>query len=100
VSGANAGHVCAYARRAANEWIFVIIPCLYARLLGERAELPLGEAVWDDTTIELPRRLGSAGLRDVLTGSAVATQAHDGGRFVSVGAALANFPVALLASQI
>ena len=100
VSGANAGHVCAYARRAANEWIFVIIPCLYARLLGERAELPLGEAVWDDTAIELPRRLGSAGLRDVLTGSAVATQAHDGGRFVSVGAALANFPVALLASQI
>jgi (1->4)-alpha-D-glucan 1-alpha-D-glucosylmutase len=33
VSGANAGHLCAYARRAGNEWILVIIPCLYAQLL-------------------------------------------------------------------
>jgi (1->4)-alpha-D-glucan 1-alpha-D-glucosylmutase len=99
VSGANAGHVCAYARRAGTEWILLIIPCLYARLLGEREELPLGAAVWGDTLIELPRRLGGAALRDVLTGAAVATELHDGGRVVPVGAALANFPVALAASE-
>jgi (1->4)-alpha-D-glucan 1-alpha-D-glucosylmutase len=99
VSGTHAAHVCAFARRLANEWIFVIIPCLYAQLLGEREELPLGAAVWADTTIELPRRLGSAALRDVLTGGAVDTQVHDGGRSVAVGAALANFPVALAASE-
>ena len=99
VRGANAGHVCAFARRVAHEWILVITPCLYARLLGESDALPLGEAVWGDTLIELPRRLGGAALRDVLTGGAVATRVRDGGRVIAVGAALANFPVALMASE-
>ena len=49
VSGTHAAHVCAFARRLANEWIFVIIPCLYAQLLGEREELPLGAPPPDAT---------------------------------------------------
>jgi (1->4)-alpha-D-glucan 1-alpha-D-glucosylmutase len=96
VTGAQANHLCAYARRHASESVLVIIPRLYARLLGEREELPLGEGVWADTALQLPRRLGGAALRNVLDGSLIQTQMRDGGHFVLAREALANFPVALL----
>jgi (1->4)-alpha-D-glucan 1-alpha-D-glucosylmutase len=96
VNGAHAGHLCAYARRLAGEFVLVILPRLYARLLGEREDLPLGEAVWGDTAIELPRRLDGAALRNVLDGSVLQAETRDGVQFVAVCRALASFPVALL----
>ena len=79
--------------------MLVIIPRLYARLLGEREELPLGAAVWADTAIELPRRFGAATLHNILDGSVIAAEARAGGHCVAASAALANFPVALLAAS-
>ena len=99
VSGAHASHLCAYARLLARESVLVIVPHLYARLMGERAELPLGERVWEDTAIELPSRLGSAAWRNILDGRVIETQAREDRRFVSAHKALANFPVALLAAS-
>ena len=99
-TGESASHLCAYARRLASEAVLVIVPRLYARLLGERNELPLGESVWGETAIELPQRLDGATLHNILDGSVVETQARDGGYFVRVSSALASFPVALLEATI
>ena len=96
ITGSQASHLCAYARRHAGEAALVIVPRLYARLLGEREELPLGEGVWTDTAVELPRRLAGATWRNVLDGSVVATQMRDGRHLMAARDALAHFPVALV----
>jgi len=55
VRGSQAQHLCAFARRLRQQSLVVIAPRLYRRLLGDEGGLPLGEAVWSDTLIELPR---------------------------------------------
>jgi len=99
VAGEHASHLCAYARKFENDSVLVLIPRLYARLLGEREDLPLGEGVWADTAIELPRRFGAATLHNILDGSVIQAGTRDELHVVPVSAALANFPVALLASS-
>jgi hypothetical protein len=58
VSGEYAQHVLAYARKAGSRVAIVVVPRLSARLTGARDILPLGEAAWGDTRIEIPNRLG------------------------------------------
>jgi (1->4)-alpha-D-glucan 1-alpha-D-glucosylmutase len=99
VVGEHASHVCTYARRLEHESVLIVIPRLYARLLGESEELPLGAGVWADTAIELPRRFGAATLHNILDGCVVEATARDGAQFVPLSAVLANFPVALLAAS-
>jgi (1->4)-alpha-D-glucan 1-alpha-D-glucosylmutase len=99
VAGVRTSHLCAFARRCGSESILVVIPRLYARLLGEREPLPLGERVWGDTAIGLPEKLRGRRWTNVLDGVAIDTQSRAGGHFVAVSQALANFPVALLAAK-
>jgi (1->4)-alpha-D-glucan 1-alpha-D-glucosylmutase len=99
VTGVRASHLCAYARHCGSEWALVVIPRLYARLLGERDELPLGERVWGDTTIELPGGAGGARWHNVLDGRAIDSQARDGRHALPANKVLANFPVALLEAR-
>jgi (1->4)-alpha-D-glucan 1-alpha-D-glucosylmutase len=98
VGGSQASHLCAYARRTTQEWALVIVPRLYARLMDESDELPLGTAVWGDTAIELPRRLAGTRMRNVLTGRDLAATPRDGGHWLAAADALEDFPVALAAS--
>jgi (1->4)-alpha-D-glucan 1-alpha-D-glucosylmutase len=99
VAGVRASHLCAYTRRYAGDTILVLIPRLYARLMGERAELPLGERVWDDTTIELPGGLAERRWHNVFDGRVIGSQTHDGRQWLAAGKVLANFPVALLEAR-
>ena len=99
VVGVRASHLCAYARRCGSEAILVVIPRLYARLLGEREQLPLGERIWGDTAIELPQDLPGGHWRNVFDGVGIGAQSRSGGHFVPVSQVLANFPVALLAAE-
>jgi (1->4)-alpha-D-glucan 1-alpha-D-glucosylmutase len=99
VAGVRAGHLCAYARRLGSEAILVLVPRLYARLLGEREQLPLGERVWGDTAIELPESLPGGRWRNVLDGVVIDAPPGARGRLLPVSQALANFPVALLAVE-
>ena len=55
VSGERATKVCAFARRCEGDLLITIAPRLYLRLLGDRELPPLGEEVWGNTTVELPR---------------------------------------------
>jgi (1->4)-alpha-D-glucan 1-alpha-D-glucosylmutase len=97
VRGTRAHHVCAFARLCAGQSLIVIAPRLYRRLLDDPALLPLGEQVWQDTLIELPREERSRRcLRGVLDGAQLAPVRHGDISGVAVAQALAEFPVAVL----
>jgi (1->4)-alpha-D-glucan 1-alpha-D-glucosylmutase len=97
VTGERATNVCAFARRHEGELAVIIAPRLYLRLLGTREEPPLGEAVWDDTAIELPKEVvDSAHLRNLFDGNTVPTIATGNRITVRRADALAHFPLALL----
>src|SRR5262249_14269167 len=96
VEGAHAANVCAFARRHADGLLITIAPRLYLRLLGERELPPLGEEVWEDTLIELPRDFNSDSVRNILDGMQVAVSKEGERPTVRVADALAHFPVAVL----
>jgi (1->4)-alpha-D-glucan 1-alpha-D-glucosylmutase len=99
VTGQQAANVCAFARRHEGELAITIVGRLYLRLLGEREDLPLGERVWADTAVELPKDYSAlTALHNVLSGAAVATFQAGNRALVRLADALADFPVVLLAS--
>ena len=91
VSGAHAEHVVAFARHFEGTTLVVIAGRLFARLLGEANQSPLGEAAWADTavTVNLP---DGTRLTDAL-GGATRLVAH--GR-IMLGAAFERLPAAAL----
>jgi (1->4)-alpha-D-glucan 1-alpha-D-glucosylmutase len=96
VTGEHATNLCAFARRHEGELLITVAPRLYLRLLGDRELPPLGEIVWENTTIELPREATGAlqnlvDATEVIAGYQVGD--HSG---VRVADALAHFPVAVL----
>jgi (1->4)-alpha-D-glucan 1-alpha-D-glucosylmutase len=100
VVGQQAANVCAFARRHEGKLAITIAPRLYLRLLGERPDPPLGESIWGDTAIELPKEVTEPlQLRGVLDGQSPPT-ARVGNKIVArVAEALAHFPVGLLAGS-
>lgn len=97
VSGEHASNLCAFARRYESEVIVTLAPRLYLRLLRERELPPLGEEVWENTTIELPRDYCAAGsLINVLDGRELTPESHGERLNIRAAAALAHFPVAVL----
>ncbi|MBU0750610.1 MAG: malto-oligosyltrehalose synthase [Gammaproteobacteria bacterium] len=87
-------HACAFARRHEGRALIVVVPRLPARLLGDRHTLPVGPAVWQDTTLELPAALADFEWRNVLSG-----ESHGAAGELMLGQLLGSFPVALLAAE-
>jgi (1->4)-alpha-D-glucan 1-alpha-D-glucosylmutase len=99
VRGMRAHHVCAFARRCERQSLIVIAPRLYRRLLDDPSLLPLGEEVWEDTLVELPREERSRrAFRNVLDGAQLQPVRHGDTTGVQLAQALAAFPVALLSA--
>jgi (1->4)-alpha-D-glucan 1-alpha-D-glucosylmutase len=97
VTGEHASNVCAFARRHAGVLAVTIVPRLYLRLLGDRPEPPMGEGVWGDTAVELPKEVGEpVELCNVLDRGPVTTARAGSRVVVRVADALSQFPVALL----
>jgi len=98
VSGEYAANVCAFARRYEDELVVTIAPRLYLRLLGpEREDAPLGDSVWGDTAIELPKEfIEPVSLKNLFDGQTVPTDRTGGRITVRLADALRNFPVGLL----
>lgn len=69
----------------------VVVPRLCFRLLEGQEGLPLGEAVWGDTTLALPAPWQGRLFRNAFTGMELAVEGS-----LAVGGMLAEFPVALL----
>jgi len=98
VSGEYAANVCAFARRHEGKLAVTIAPRLYLRLLGpEREDAPLGETVWGDTVIELPKEFPEpVPLKNLFDGQTVPTSRTGSRITVRLADALKNFPVGLL----
>jgi (1->4)-alpha-D-glucan 1-alpha-D-glucosylmutase len=90
-TGARADHVVAFARRQGGSTLMAIAGRLYAKLLDEPGRLPLGEAIWDDTSVAVDAPEG-ARFTNLMTGESVVVEA---GR-VPLAAALSRFPAAAL----
>jgi (1->4)-alpha-D-glucan 1-alpha-D-glucosylmutase len=91
VEGERARHAVAFARHHQGEHCVVVSGRLFASLGLEAGSLPVGEAVWRDTTVALAGD-PAARYRDVLTGRAI--EVRDGR--LAVRDVLTDFPVALL----
>jgi (1->4)-alpha-D-glucan 1-alpha-D-glucosylmutase len=78
------------------------VPRLIGSLISDVATPPLGQAVWGDTRIELPRSLAhpeeasSLSFRDVFTGAAVQPDSTGDALTIPATTLLESFPVALL----
>jgi (1->4)-alpha-D-glucan 1-alpha-D-glucosylmutase len=91
-SGPKAAHVVAFARRRDDRCIVTVAGRLFATLVGEPDRLPLGEAVWGDTSLDLAPLAGPGALVDAFTGTRFEPQ---DGR-LPVAAIMSRFPGALL----
>lgn len=93
IRGANAEHLCAFARRAGEQIAVVVIPrLLYKR--GIRPEnLPLGTDWWSGTEIALPMEMRNREWRHAFTGELLHS---DRQAVLSAAETLQRFPVALL----
>jgi len=94
VHGQKAAHLCAFARIHSSGTVIVLVPRLFARLLGEKESMPVGETVWGDTRIELPQEFRSASFTPVF-GRADENIQGSGGS-IPVAAVLSEFPIGLL----
>lgn len=72
--GGHAEHVCAFARLHEKEVLLVIVPRLFAALIGEHGRYPVGEPVWSDTRLLLPGELAGRTWTNLLTGETVEEQ--------------------------
>ncbi|AHG91347.1 malto-oligosyltrehalose synthase [Gemmatirosa kalamazoonensis] len=92
VIGAAARHVVAFAREGEGRGLVVVAPRLPLGLRRDGA-IPVGSAVWGDTTLLLPESAGGRRVLDRFTGT---VHTPDGAR-LGVGVALGVLPVACLA---
>jgi (1->4)-alpha-D-glucan 1-alpha-D-glucosylmutase len=95
VTGTQAKHAIAFARRHGHQVAVTVIPRLLATLGIGVGQLPCGADPWGDTRIELPFVEEGTVLRDAITGEEM--RVTNGG--VAVGALLARAPVAVLLGQ-
>jgi (1->4)-alpha-D-glucan 1-alpha-D-glucosylmutase len=96
VVGAQADHVCAFARSWVGRSIVVVAPRLFASLPAAGAAPPLGPEVWQDTAIELEALPPLDRVTCVLVGQTLTIGA---GRRIMLREALSHFPVAVFEGQ-
>ena len=92
--GSRAEHAVAFGRALERETVIAVVPRFIARL---RLPGPPVGPVWEGTWLELPAWAPLA-CRNVLTGERVETATREGRSVLPLEAALATFPVALLAA--
>jgi (1->4)-alpha-D-glucan 1-alpha-D-glucosylmutase len=92
IQGTYANHIIAFARRQGNQTAIAIAPRFLTSLI-QPGEYPLGESLWQDTHLQLPAET-SFTWKNVLT-----QQPLQAKETLSIGTALAHFPVALLVSS-
>jgi (1->4)-alpha-D-glucan 1-alpha-D-glucosylmutase len=91
-AGARADHVVAFARRHDGQGLIAVAGRLFASLGLEPPALPLGEAVWGDTELDLGFVPSGAPLTNILTGEVLNARA---GR-MPLACAFRHFPGAVL----
>ncbi|ELR98550.1 malto-oligosyltrehalose synthase [Gloeocapsa sp. PCC 73106] len=92
VTGKYADHVVAFQRHTGEAIAVTIVPRFLTTLV-EPGKMPLGEAVWQDTTLELPLNHGGEWL-EIFTQRSLSHTSK-----LKLGKTLDQFPVALLINR-
>ncbi len=66
VSGKYKEHIIAFARQKEGQSVIIAVPRFLTKVISEE-QLPLGEPVWADTTLELPKSLDAGNWRDAFS---------------------------------
>ena len=94
--GPQSEHLCAYARQNAGEVVLLMLPRLFAALMPDESDLPLGPAVWQDTGIVLPAALADGVWVNWFTQETLVPRDDDGRVVLDAAQVFRNFPYALL----
>jgi len=89
-------HLVAFARVAGGHQVVAVVPRLLVGLTNGSMSPPLGEEVWQDTTLVLPDETVGRPYRNIFTEEIVYSVQGERYAVLPVGKVLANFPVALL----
>jgi (1->4)-alpha-D-glucan 1-alpha-D-glucosylmutase len=97
VQGAQADHVCAFARVLGDECAITIAPRLVGTLTRGEMRMPIGAELWSDTRISLPNLLRQRVWRNALTREPIPPA--ESANALPGASALRRFPLALLVSH-
>jgi (1->4)-alpha-D-glucan 1-alpha-D-glucosylmutase len=100
IEGREKDHACAFAWRNKEYITVVVVPRLIAGLTGFASIEPLGTGAWGGTILNLPRRSGTFGYRNIFTGEVLSLQDIGGKLGLSMADVFASCPVAVLESVI
>jgi (1->4)-alpha-D-glucan 1-alpha-D-glucosylmutase len=95
VTGSNRNHIIAFARVYESHGCIVVVP-RWISLLCNGTEFPIGESVWKDTAVEVPRGMGGE-WSDIFTDKRLLS--HRTGK-LPIAQVLSHFPVSLLKSSL
>jgi (1->4)-alpha-D-glucan 1-alpha-D-glucosylmutase len=94
--GKRAKHICGFLRQDINTVGLIVLPRFLTQLIPEPTTLPVGESVWEETSITLPSDLGAQSFRNVFTQEIVAPQKDSDMVGLPVAKLFSHFPFALL----
>ena len=94
-TGIRADHLCAFGRSCEGSALIVVVPRWFCRLSGGEPTMPVGDALWGDTRIELPSDFEGA-YRCILSGQSVLPGQDGGAACLEAAEVIADFPVAVL----
>lgn len=97
ITGRNRDHACAFARVWQDQWCITVVPRLVVPLLTSWDAAPLGPGSWHDTRLVIPGELVPSRMRNIFTGSPVATRTPSAELFLAD--VLHDFPVALIVNE-
>ncbi len=97
-AGQQRDHVFAFARQQKTTTVIAAVPRLLTKLI-DASQLPIGEAVWQDTVLSVPDSAANDRWRNIFTGEVLTTIKRDGSGILRASDIFARFPVALLLSH-
>jgi (1->4)-alpha-D-glucan 1-alpha-D-glucosylmutase len=100
IHGARGEHLCAFSRHAAGQTLVVLVPRLFGSLMAGDEQLPVGEAVWGDSWVELPPERLPAQWINALTDQTIDTQSLAEANGLRLAQVFERFPYALLRAQV
>jgi (1->4)-alpha-D-glucan 1-alpha-D-glucosylmutase len=96
VAGAHRENAVGFVRADDNAAFLTVVPRLTVALTGQRLVPPLGEAIWDDTSLTIPGGTPGEAWRNLLTGETLTTAGPDGRATLAMADVFRILPVALL----
>ncbi len=87
-----------HARKLNEQVAIVVVPRLCMRLMNDRDGYPLGESIWGDTRVELPKKAGGGVFQSLLDARQVTPSADGEIQFFPLATLFAMWPCALISS--